>query len=159
MNGRAIGKRGFSLLEIIVSLVILSALAAGIFATISFAKRVSIQAQQKAIAVSMIESRLNDLRSKVAAKVTLNSGDSVNDPLGMNDLGIISSGDCAQAEGGKPLPYCEEIDEFNHRMRGLVMAKVSGTTFQEVLVVAKWIDFTIPGRIRTESAVTAIETS
>ena len=147
---------GFSLLEIIVSLVILSTLAAGIFATVSFAKRVSIQAQQKAIAVSLIQSRLNELKSEGAADLIKEQ--SVED-LNTITNQLIISGTCPP---GKATPYCVSIDEFGGRMKGVVAVKVtpdaSDPRFKEVLVTAKWVDFTLPGssRIRTESAVTAI---
>lgn len=153
------GTSGFSLLEIIVSLVILSALAAGIFSTVHFAKRVSIQAQQKAIAVSYIESRLSELKSIGADK--LDESKDVDRP-DVVDLALIQSGSCVGIEGGKESPYCVPINEFNGRMKGLVMAKVSDDPssfgFKQIWVVAKWIDFTLPGhnRIRTESAVTGV---
>ena len=151
-------KTGFSLLEIIVSLVILSTLAAGIFATVSFAKRVSTQAQQKAVAVSLIESRLSELKSKGAAN--LDPVKSVQDPLGV--AALTTCPECPGCSNEEKLLYCEPINEFNGRMTGLVMANVAddpsspGSQFI-VLVVAKWTDFTVSGnRIRTESAVTVM---
>ena len=141
---------GFSLLEIIVSLVILSTLAAGIFATVSFAKRVSIQAQQKAIAVSLIQSRLNELKSKAADLIVVDQTTATDNQ--------VRTGICPSGESD----YCDQISEFNNQMKGLVMVKVTDDNdappLKIVLVVAKWTDFTLPGssRIRTESAATSM---
>ena len=55
--------KGFTLVEVIISTVIIGILATGIFAMVSYSKRMSIRTQQKAAAVSIVEKKLNELRS------------------------------------------------------------------------------------------------
>ena len=54
--------RGFTLIEVIISLVILGILAGGVFATISFSKLMSIRTQEKAIAIGIVEAKMNALK-------------------------------------------------------------------------------------------------
>ena len=171
MNGSRSDKRGFSLLEIIVSMVIILTLAAGIFATVSFAKRVSIQAQQKQMVVSFIESRLAELKSKGASN--LDPAVDVDDPSIFKTLGQVSAkcaGNGMHDRKSNPSDiYCESISEFGDRMKGMVMATIScpellaGMTcdkaveYKSVYVLARWIDFTVsPNRVRSEDAVTIV---
>ena len=55
-------KRGFSLIEVIVATVIISVLAAGVFAATSFAQRAQFKAHDRFVALSILERKLNELQ-------------------------------------------------------------------------------------------------
>ena len=54
---------GFTLVEVIVSVVIIGILASGIFALTSYSGRLSMRAQQKVTAISLIEKKINELKA------------------------------------------------------------------------------------------------
>ena len=54
--------KGFSLIEIIASTVILALLAGGIFATTSYIKRMSLRAREKMVAVELVEKKMNEIK-------------------------------------------------------------------------------------------------
>lgn len=62
---------GFSLLEIIVAMVILSLLGAGLFATVSYSKRMAIRNEEKLTALSLIEEKLGELKKEGARNLTV----------------------------------------------------------------------------------------
>ncbi|MBI3999972.1 MAG: type II secretion system protein [Candidatus Omnitrophica bacterium] len=140
-------KRGFTLIEIIVAMVIISLLGAGIFATVSFSKRVAVRAQQNTIAISHIESLLSELKHMGAGELvaTASVSDQPDGPLNCSGF-----------------KYCQEMNELGGRMVGRVVAKVEnpfedqGTEdFKEIEVTAVWDDPILKMR-RTESVYTTV---
>jgi prepilin-type N-terminal cleavage/methylation domain-containing protein len=123
-------KRGFTFVEVIVSLVVLTALAAGIFATVSYTKRMSLRAEEKTVAISLVEKKLNELKD---------NGASGFDPV-----------------VGSPTPYTQVESILGLLTNGTRTTSVTEpeTNLKEVLVTVTWTDKL--GQTRSESAVTAI---
>ena len=123
-------RSGFSLLEIMASLVILTILAGGIFATVSFSKRMAIRAEEKLIASSLVEQKLNELRQKGA----------VNVPSGTSaaSLGSALSGGTITTVVTPPLAVGDPNRE----------------KLKEVMVTVSWTDRF--GQERSESAMTVL---
>ena len=84
---------GFSLIEVIVATVIIGLLSAGIFATMSYAKRVAIRSEQREIALSLIEARMNELKQKKASELLVTAAVALDPSI----IGCFSS-DCKPVE-------------------------------------------------------------
>lgn len=131
-------KKGFTLTEVVVALVIISIAAIGIFATLSHTKRATVAGQQKAICVLLLESQMNELK-RIGA-VGLTHDDSMADVALTDD--DIKNGVCP---AGKPEHYCRAINESHGQMRGLLVAEIhqpnpADENFKEALVTAVWFD-------------------
>ena len=77
---KKVNRRGFSMVEVITATVIVSVLAAGIFATTSFSKRMDVTVQQKLIAMSKVEEQMNNLKQQGVAALPPVTTASTGDP-------------------------------------------------------------------------------
>jgi len=127
---------GFTLVEVIVSMVLISVLAAGIFVTISQNKRVSMRLQQKAIAAALVDQRMNELKRFGARDLTV-----TGPPASGANAACISS-DCVQ------------ISELANGFRNTAITspEPGNERIKEALVRVDWTD--PRGAVMTESAVT-----
>ncbi|MBI1977906.1 MAG: type II secretion system protein, partial [Candidatus Omnitrophica bacterium] len=131
---------GFSMVEVILALVIISVLASGIFATISFSKRMSIRSQDKAIAVSFVEKKMNELKAG-----------------GLPNNGTIEE----EVSWGEPTASLSFLDPTSGGTTtiGTLTTQVTDTPpadpkMKEVKVTLQWNDRL--GAQRSESAVTVL---
>ena len=62
---------GFSLIEVIVSMILLSLLAVGVVSTTAYGKNSRIQATEKLMAVTLLEKEMNQLRQAGAKNLGL----------------------------------------------------------------------------------------
>lgn len=140
-------RKGFTLLEVIVATVIIGILAAGIFATIFYSKRMSIRAQEKAIAVSLIEKVMSELKHIGAEELDATPTAELTDPEAPCN---------SPAAEAKPWEGCV-VKEFGGKMNGVLTVDIKeaseGETAKNVKVSVTWTDrsLNVP---RTESAVT-----
>lgn len=137
-------EKGFSLVEVITATVILSVLAAGIFAMSSFAKRMDIATQQKIIAMGRVEERMNQLKQQGASALPISTD---------------------TAPAGTTLCYstgsnCVSYSELNGTMNLFISTIIKNTVpadpnAREVFVRADWAD--LLGVIRTQAAATFLQ--
>jgi prepilin-type N-terminal cleavage/methylation domain-containing protein len=116
-------RHGFTLLEIMVSMVILLLLASGALSAVSYAKRASLRIQDKAAAVSFLELKMNEYKQKGAKSIASEPSASVcaPDPLCDNDC-------CLDAPGSFP----------NGKFNTKVVSDPSDPGFKEVKVNVWW---------------------
>ncbi len=135
---------GFSMVEVITAMVIVSVLAAGVFATTSFSKRMDVITQQKLIAMSKVEERMNSLKHQGAASLAATLD--VTPPPDQSNL--CYSNNCTP-----------NISELNGTMKvsvsTIVKAVPADPNAKEVIVRADWKDSL--GAVRTQSAATYMQ--
>lgn len=68
---------GFTMLEVMVSVVIISAVALGVMGTVLYTKRASSITQQRMIAIQLIDKKLNEVKSDGTRALVLNAAGSV----------------------------------------------------------------------------------
>lgn len=132
------------MVEVITATVIVSALAAGVFATTSFSKRMDVLSEQRLIAMSKVEERMNDLKRQGAAAlaVTLPAG---SDPCVFPHPSC-KSASCACVQG-----------EMNGTMNGVLstIIRQPAPGAKDVIVRFDWYD--LLGAAQVVSAATFME--
>ena len=129
----SVNHRGLSLVEIIVSLVLVSLLAAGIFSAISYSKRASIRAQEKMIIIALAEKKMNELKS--------------------GGVPALPQGTVSECINGTA-PGCRAVQGVPVGSLETVVHDTDDTNLKEVKVTFSWTDRL--GALRTESIVTAM---
>lgn len=92
---------GFSLLEVIVSLVILSVVALGALAAMSQGKYGTMGGQDKLIAMHLVEEKLNELKEKGADELIINQNPKI---INRNTV----------EAGAEDYKYVEQLEELSY---------------------------------------------
>src|SRR3989338_1970083 len=143
-------RAGFTLLEVITATVILAILAAGIFSTLSFSKRMAIRAHQKMIAISVIEAKLNELKLKGPREIDVTSV-----PAG-GASELCTSSDCVRLND--PVKFNPPINDLDSptieavRNTEIRQPDLNNPGVKEVRVSVSWRD--TRGAPMTEAVVT-----
>jgi len=128
--------KGFTLVEVVCSTVLLGILATGIFQTIAHAKQASLLMRDKSIAVAHVDRKMNELK-RIGAKNLSPTGPIPRAPV------PAARPTC---DGER---HCEEMPDLD----GVIQVEIKeDTQGNRVHVMARWLDRL--GQERRESAVT-----
>lgn len=101
--------KGFSLIEVIIATVIIGILAAGMMSLISYSKRMSIRAQQKAAAVSIVEKKLNELKTQKPADLVIGQTEDPNIVISSGSMTTPGKLITTITSGSPPDPKMREV--------------------------------------------------
>lgn len=124
---------GFSLLEILISVGLLVVIAGGVFATVTYSKRMAMQAEMKLTAISILEEELNNLKQLTVSGIPANTFIKRDENMVVNGKTFTINVETKQP------PYPGDTDDPN--LKG-------------VIARANWTD--VQGEQRSESLVTVL---
>ncbi len=95
---------GFTLIEVVISMLIISTLAVGALGTVFYARRSAGTAQQKMIAMHLLEKKLSDIKTSTAVPaVGTGTPEDVSSELNHGVLQIVVDNQVEDVPGSSPV--------------------------------------------------------